>query len=191
MTETDVLAIDCRHLAHRYGHFTAVDDLSLQVRTGETVGLLGPNGAGKTTVVRVLTTLTPVQRGEVNIFGLDSRRQHHGYPVQHRLCAATAFDRVGADGQAERRAVRAALRRAAIRARASGRRSAGCDAPARRRRRAGRHLLRRHGPSAGTGAGTGEPAVTADPRRTDRWPGSHCPRQCLGAGPAHAGRTSA
>lgn len=68
------LAIDCRHLVHRYGHVTAVDDFSLQVRTGETMGLLGPNGAGKTTVVRVLTTLTPVQRGQVEIFGLDSRR---------------------------------------------------------------------------------------------------------------------
>jgi ABC-2 type transport system ATP-binding protein len=67
-------AIDCRHLSHRYGDFTAVDDVSLQVRAGETMGLLGPNGAGKTTVVRVLTTLTPVQDGEVRIFGLDSRR---------------------------------------------------------------------------------------------------------------------
>ncbi|PRC47244.1 ABC transporter ATP-binding protein, partial [Mycobacterium sp. ITM-2017-0098] len=56
-------AIDCRHLTHRYGKFTAVEDLSLHVHTGETVGLLGPNGAGKTTVVRVLTTLTPVQHG--------------------------------------------------------------------------------------------------------------------------------
>src|SRR3954471_9496801 len=67
-------AIDCAHLTHRYGHFTAVDDLSLQVAPGETVGLLGPNGAGKTTVIRVLTTLTPVQDGEVRIFGLDARR---------------------------------------------------------------------------------------------------------------------
>jgi ABC-2 type transport system ATP-binding protein len=75
VTPTDVPAIDCSHLVHRYGHFTAVDDLSLQVNVGETMGLLGPNGAGKTTVIRVLTTLTPVQRGEVRIFGLDSRRQ--------------------------------------------------------------------------------------------------------------------
>src|SRR6201990_921343 len=74
MTESEVPAIDCRHLFHRYGHFTAVDDFSLEVRTGETMGPLRPNGAGKTTVVRVLTTLTPVQRGQVKIFGLDSRR---------------------------------------------------------------------------------------------------------------------
>ena len=62
-------AIDCRHLTHRYGDFTAVDDLNLEVRAGETMGLLGPNGAGKTTVVRVLTTLTPVQQGDVRSSG--------------------------------------------------------------------------------------------------------------------------
>ncbi|MDX1871542.1 ATP-binding cassette domain-containing protein [Mycolicibacterium sp. 120266] len=67
-------AVVCRRLTHRYGQFTAVDNLDLQVRTGETMGLLGPNGAGKTTVIRVLTTLTPVQDGTVEIFGMDSRR---------------------------------------------------------------------------------------------------------------------
>lgn len=72
---TAPLAIDCRNLAYRYGEFTAVDDVTLQVQPGETVGLLGPNGAGKTTVVRVLTTLTPIQHGELHIFGLDARRQ--------------------------------------------------------------------------------------------------------------------
>jgi ABC-2 type transport system ATP-binding protein len=75
MTTSTELAIDCRHLTHRYGDFTAVDDFTLQASAGETVGLLGPNGAGKTTVVRVLTTLTPVQSGEVCIFGLSSKRQ--------------------------------------------------------------------------------------------------------------------
>jgi len=65
-------AIDCRNLTHRYGDFTAVDDLTLQVHAGETMGLLGPNGAGKTTAVKVLTTLTPVQHGEVSIFGFDA-----------------------------------------------------------------------------------------------------------------------
>jgi ABC-2 type transport system ATP-binding protein len=80
---TTPLAIDCQHLTHRYGQFTAVDDLRLQVDCGETVGLLGPNGAGKTTVVRVLTTLTPVQSGEVHIFGLDSRR--HTMDIRHNI----------------------------------------------------------------------------------------------------------
>ncbi len=77
------LAVDCRHLSHRYGDFTAVDDLSLEVRSGETMGLLGPNGAGKTTVVRVLTTLSPVQHGEVRVFGLDSRR--HTMDIRYNI----------------------------------------------------------------------------------------------------------
>ncbi|MGY4708292.1 ATP-binding cassette domain-containing protein [Mycolicibacterium sp. CBM1] len=67
-------AIDCRNLTHRYGDFTAVDELTLQVQIGETLGLLGPNGAGKTTVVRLLTTLAPIQQGQVRIFGLDASR---------------------------------------------------------------------------------------------------------------------
>ncbi|OBH59076.1 ATP-binding cassette domain-containing protein [Mycobacterium sp. E2479] len=69
------MAIDGRNLTYRYGQFTAVDDVTLQVRPGETMGLLGPNGAGKTTMVRMLTTLTPVQHGELRIFGMDARRQ--------------------------------------------------------------------------------------------------------------------
>jgi ABC-2 type transport system ATP-binding protein len=83
MSMPSELAIDCRHLSHRYGDLTAVDDLSLQVRAGETMGLLGPNGAGKTTVVRVLTTLSPVQRGEVRVFGLDSRR--HTMDIRYNI----------------------------------------------------------------------------------------------------------
>ena len=76
-------AVDCEHLTHRYGTFTAVDDLTLQVRRGETMGLLGPNGAGKTTAVRVLTTLTPVQEGRVRIFGLDADR--HTMDIRHNI----------------------------------------------------------------------------------------------------------
>ncbi|MDP9167671.1 MAG: ATP-binding cassette domain-containing protein [Actinomycetota bacterium] len=83
MTPMPEPAISCRNLTHRYGDFTAVDDLDLEVHAGETVGLLGPNGAGKTTVVRVLTTLTPVQEGEVRVFGLDARRDT--MDIRHNL----------------------------------------------------------------------------------------------------------
>lgn len=75
MSERLPMAIDCQNLTYRYGQFTAVDDVTLQVRPGETMGLLGPNGAGKTTLVRMLTTLTPVQQGELRIFGMDARDQ--------------------------------------------------------------------------------------------------------------------
>ncbi|HWS92834.1 MAG TPA: ATP-binding cassette domain-containing protein [Mycobacterium sp.] len=75
MSERLPMAIDCRNVTFRYGQFTAVDDVTLQVRPGETMGLLGPNGAGKTTLVRMLTTLTPVRQGELRIFGMDARNQ--------------------------------------------------------------------------------------------------------------------
>src|SRR5215469_17792547 len=75
MSGTLPMAIDCRNVTYRYGQFTVVDDVTLQVRPGETMGLLGPNGAGKTTMVRMLTTLTPVQQGELRIFGIDSHDQ--------------------------------------------------------------------------------------------------------------------
>ena len=75
MSERLPMAIDCRDVTYRYGQFTAVDGVTLQVRPGETMGLLGPNGAGKTTLVRMLTTLAPMQQGELRIFGMDARDQ--------------------------------------------------------------------------------------------------------------------
>ena len=113
------MAVDARNLTYRYGSFTAVDDVTLQVRPGETMGLLGPNGAGKTTVVRMLTTLTPVQHGELRIFGLDARdqtidiRSNIGYVPQQLSIES------GADRPTERGLVRQVVRcaaRAAIRA---------------------------------------------------------------------------
>lgn len=47
MTGSELLAIDCRHLVHRYGHFTAVDDLSLQVEAGETMGCSSPTARAR------------------------------------------------------------------------------------------------------------------------------------------------
>jgi ABC-2 type transport system ATP-binding protein len=75
MTGTLPMAVDARNLTYRYGQFTAVDDVTLQVRRGETMGLLGSNGAGKTTMVRMLTTLTLVQQGDLRIFGMNARSQ--------------------------------------------------------------------------------------------------------------------
>jgi ABC-2 type transport system ATP-binding protein len=56
-------------VTRRYGQVTAVDGLSLQIRSGETVALLGPNGAGKTTTVELLLGLRRPDRGMVRLFG--------------------------------------------------------------------------------------------------------------------------
>ncbi len=53
----------------RFGSFTAVRDVSMQVMPGEIVGLLGANGAGKTTLIRMLLGLIPATAGQVRLLG--------------------------------------------------------------------------------------------------------------------------
>jgi len=64
-----VPAIVVSHVSHHYGDRKAVDDLSLDVRSGEIFVFLGPNGSGKTTLFRLLSTLVPLQSGDVSILG--------------------------------------------------------------------------------------------------------------------------
>ena len=52
-----------------YGDLTAVGDVSLEVREGETVALIGANGAGKTTTLRAVSGLLPLRRGRVEFEG--------------------------------------------------------------------------------------------------------------------------
>jgi ABC-2 type transport system ATP-binding protein/ribosome-dependent ATPase len=65
---TGVLA-ECTALTRTFGRFTAVSDVSLQLRRGEVVGLLGANGAGKTTLIRMLLGLLPPSAGKIALFG--------------------------------------------------------------------------------------------------------------------------
>jgi ABC-type multidrug transport system ATPase subunit len=60
-------AIEAGHLFKRFGTVTAVNDVSLTVREGETFGFLGPNGAGKTTTIRLLTGVLTPDSGTVHI----------------------------------------------------------------------------------------------------------------------------
>ena len=53
----------------RFGNFTAVRDLSLEVPEGQIIGFLGPNGAGKSTSLRVSLGVIPPDEGDVRLFG--------------------------------------------------------------------------------------------------------------------------
>jgi len=62
-----------KNVVKRYGEFTALDHLDLDIKEGEILGLLGPNGAGKTTAIRSLCGLIGIDSGDITVFG---NRQH-------------------------------------------------------------------------------------------------------------------
>jgi len=64
--------ITCRDLTRRFGAFTAVDRLTLEVPTGTICAVLGPNGAGKSTTVKMLTGLLAPSSGEATVCGLNA-----------------------------------------------------------------------------------------------------------------------
>jgi len=67
-------AIVCEGLVKRFGPFTALDGLDLDVETGEVHGFLGPNGAGKSTTIRILLGLLRADGGTVRLLGGDPWR---------------------------------------------------------------------------------------------------------------------
>ncbi len=74
MNGTEV-AIRTRNLTRRFGHFVAVDRVTLEVWRGEVFGLLGANGAGKTTLIRMLCGLLQPSAGEATVSGFDVATQ--------------------------------------------------------------------------------------------------------------------
>ncbi|NAW65682.1 ABC transporter ATP-binding protein [Photobacterium halotolerans] len=82
------LAIKATGLTRRFGDFTAVNKLNLQVPRGHIYGFLGPNGCGKSTTLRMLTGLLSPSEGEIEVLGLripeqaEALRMKIGYMTQ-------------------------------------------------------------------------------------------------------------
>lgn len=78
-------AILTEGLTKHYGSVRALEDLNLEIRSGEIFGFLGPNGAGKTTAMRTILDLIRPTAGRASVMGLDSHekaveiRRHVGY----------------------------------------------------------------------------------------------------------------
>ncbi|PRD47690.1 ABC transporter ATP-binding protein [Sphingobacterium haloxyli] len=66
--------IRVRQLTKRYGNFTAVNQLDLDIAAGEIFGLLGPNGAGKSTTILMLLGLSEPTSGEIGVCNIDPVR---------------------------------------------------------------------------------------------------------------------
>ena len=81
-------ALSVKNVTHQYKEVVALNGLSLDVPAGQIFGVLGPNGSGKSTLFRLVSTLTRVQRGSVEVFGWCTKantsevRQHLGVVFQ-------------------------------------------------------------------------------------------------------------
>lgn len=70
-------------LTKYYGEVRGVENLDLEISSGEIFGFLGPNGAGKTTTIRILLDLLRPTQGRAEIFGMDVRT--HSLEIRQRL----------------------------------------------------------------------------------------------------------
>ncbi len=68
-------AIQAKQIVKKFGDFTAIEGINLNVPKGSIYGFLGPNGCGKSTTIRVLTGLLSPTSGSVNVLGLEIPRQ--------------------------------------------------------------------------------------------------------------------
>ena len=93
--QSDKIFIRASSISKRFGEVVAVDDVSFEVRRGETYGLLGPNGAGKTTTMRMVSGLSPLTKGELTVAGIDVTRQ--GREVRNVLGVVTQQDGLDTD----------------------------------------------------------------------------------------------
>jgi ABC-2 type transport system ATP-binding protein len=75
-TQSTDVAIRVAGITKRYGSVTAVENLTLDVRSGEMFGLIGPDGAGKTTTIRLMCGLLRADAGTLAVLGRDPAAEH-------------------------------------------------------------------------------------------------------------------
>lgn len=87
MEKPDLVKIS--NLVKEYGGFTAVNDISFEIKAGEIVGLLGPNGAGKTTIINMVLGILERTSGSIKILGKEVK--NHRSEIAKRMNFAAVY----------------------------------------------------------------------------------------------------
>jgi lipooligosaccharide transport system ATP-binding protein len=87
--------IQASGLVKRFGDFTAVGGIDVEVMPGESFGFLGPNGAGKSSTMRMIGCVSPLTEGQLRIFGLDPAT--HGREIRARIGVVPQQDQLDAE----------------------------------------------------------------------------------------------
>jgi sulfate transport system ATP-binding protein len=87
-SEWKIMSIEIKNITRNFGSFSALNDVSLNVPTGELVALLGPSGCGKTTLLRIIAGLETPDSGSIHFYGEDAtkrdvRDRQVGFVFQH------------------------------------------------------------------------------------------------------------
>ena len=82
------MSIQIKNIKRNFGSFSALNDVSLEVPSGELVALLGPSGCGKTTLLRIIAGLETPDSGSIHFYGEDAtvravRERKVGFVFQH------------------------------------------------------------------------------------------------------------
>jgi len=92
---TPLSVVSARSLVKRFGGFTAVDGIDVEIAPGEAFGFLGPNGAGKTSTMRMIGCVSPVTDGDLRIFGLDAAT--NGRTIRGRMGVVPQLDQLDSE----------------------------------------------------------------------------------------------
>ena len=79
-------AVQIQTLSHIYNKKTqALDNISLEIPRGETVGLIGPDGVGKSTLLSIIAGVRKIKTGSVRVLGGDMANKHDRQDLSHRI----------------------------------------------------------------------------------------------------------